>query len=307
MGVCALVLPEIRPRLSDVNLGTIRDIMGFSAYVFLMALGSQMAFQTGALVIGQEMAASDVVNFGIPNSLMLILMQFITGISSVIMPVATSLQTKGDKVELRAILYKWTKIALAMSWCAGLFLLVFGPAFLQLWIKSAYTPESGRVLRILMAAYLLLLPVRAVAIPMLMGLGLAKWPTLATLAAGVLNLVLSFWWVKPYGVEGVAWGVFVPNLLLSVAMVYLICRALEIPIRTYVLTTLPLALVGGFAGLTLLGWWAFVWHPSGIIGLGIAGLLTVAVSAALWGGLVLRHDPHLAVPRLGDLLRGRVA
>jgi hypothetical protein len=27
----------------------------------------------------------------------------------------------------------------------------------------------------------------------------------------------------------------------------------------------------------------------------------------LWGGLVLRHDPHLAVPRFGDLLRGRVA
>ncbi len=298
--------PEIRPRLSDVDLATIRDMMGFSAYVFLMALGSQLAFQTSALVIGHEMAASDVVNFGIPNSLMLILMQFITGISSVIMPMATKLQVKEDKAELRAILYKWTKISLGLSWCAGLFLLVFGPAFLQLWVKSAYTPETGRVLRILMAAYLLFLPVRAVSVPMLMGLGLAKWPTIATLAAGVLNLVLSFWWVKSYGVEGVAWGVFVPNLLLSAAMVYLICDALEISIRTYVSTTLPLALIGGFTGLALLGWWAFVWEPTGFFGLGIAGVATILVSTVLWGGLVLRHDPHIAVPPLSDLLRGRL-
>jgi O-antigen/teichoic acid export membrane protein len=299
--------PEIRPRLSDVNLGTLREIMGFSAYVFLMALGSQLAFQTSALVIGHEMTASDVVNFAIPNSLMLILMQFVTGISSVIMPLATSLQTKGDKTELREILYKWTKIALALSWCAGLFLLVFGPAFLEFWIKSAYTPEAGNVLRILMAAYLVYLPIRGVAVPMLMGLGQAKWPTIATLAAGVLNIVLSVLWVGPYGVEGVAWAVFVPNLLCGAAMIYLVCRALGISIRTYLRTTLPLAMIGGFAGLVLLGWWEFLWHPTGFFGLAIAGVLTVLVSGVLWGGLVLRHDPHLAVPRFGDLLRGRVA
>ncbi len=299
--------PEIRPRLSDVNWGTIGDIMGFSAYVFLMALGSQLAFQTSALVIGHEMTASDVVSFAIPNSLMLILMQFVTGIASVIMPLATSLQTKGDKAALRVILFKWTKIALALSWCAGLFLLVFGPAFLEFWIKGAYTPEAGNVLRILMASYLLTLPIRGVATPMLMGLGRPKWPTIATLAAGALNIVLSLWWVGPYGVEGVAWGVFVPNLLLAGAMVYLVCRALKISIRTYLGTTLPLSMIAGFAGLALLGWWEFLWHPTGFFGLAVAGVLTVLVSAALWGGLVLRHDPHLAVPRVGDLVRGKFA
>jgi O-antigen/teichoic acid export membrane protein len=299
--------PEIRPTWSHVRMDTLHGIMGFSAYVFLMALGSQLAFQTSALVIGQAMTAADVVSFAIPNSLMLILLQFLGGIANVIMPMATSLQTKGDKSALREVLFKWTKISYALTWCAGLFLLVFGPSFLQFWIKGAYTPEAGRVLRILMASYLIFLPIRGVAVPMLMGLGKAKWPTLATLAAGVLNIILSMIWVRSYGIEGVAWGVFVPNVALSAVMVYLVCRELGVPIREYLLATLPLSTIGGFAGLAVLGWWHHIWHPNGFFGLGIAGALTVAVCAALWTTLVLRNDPHIAVPTVSNLLRGKLA
>ncbi len=299
--------PEIRLRFADVNRTTMRDILGFSAYVFLMALGYQLAFQSSAIVIGHEMTAADVVSFAIPNSLMLILMQFITGIASVIMPLATSLQTQGDNAQLRTILYRWTKIALALSWCAGLFLLVFGPSFLQFWIKDAYTPEAGRVLRILTASYLVMLPIRGVATPLLMGLGKAKWPTITTITAGLLNVVLSILWVGPYGVEGVAWSVLLPNLLLAGAMVVLVCRALRVPIKTYLANTLPLAVIGGFAALALLIWWDHLWQPSGFFGLAIAGLLTVGVTAALWSGLVLRHDRHVALPPISDLLRGRFA
>jgi O-antigen/teichoic acid export membrane protein len=299
--------PEIRPRFADINQTTMWDILGFSAYVFLMALGYQLAFQSSAIIIGHEMTAADVVSFAIPNSLMLILMQFITGIASVIMPLATSLQTQGDKTELRAILYRWTKIALALSWCAGLFLLVFGPAFLQFWIKGAYTPEAGRVLRILMASYLLTLPIRGVATPLLMGLGQAKWPTIATITAGILNVVLSILWVGPYGVEGVAWSVLLPNLMLAGVMVHLVCRALGVSARTYLANTLPLSTIGGLAALALLIWWEHLWQPTSLFGLGIAGLLTVVITATLWGGLVLRHDRHVAVPPISDMLRGRFA
>jgi O-antigen/teichoic acid export membrane protein len=299
--------PDIRPTWSHVRIETLRGILGFSAYVFLMALGSQLAFQTSPLVIGQAMTAADVVSFAIPNSLMLILLQFLGGIANVIMPMATSLQTKGDKAALREILYKWTKISLALTWCAGLFLLIFGPAFLQFWIKSAYTPEAGRVLRILMASYLIFLPIRGVAVPMLMGLGKAKWPTIATLAAGILNIVLSLLWVRSYGLEGVAWGVFVPNVALSAVMAFLVCRELEVSIRDYLAATIPLATIGGLAAMAILGWWHHVWHPTGLFGLGIAGALTVTISALLWAYVVLRNDVHIAVPPMSQLLRGRLA
>ena len=297
--------PKVRPALRHFRAATIRSIIGFSIYVFLMALGSQLAFQTSALVIGHAMTSADVVNFAIPNSLMLILVQFVTGIASVLMPLATNLQTTGNKPELRNILFKWTKITLALSWCAGLFLLIFGPAFLQFWIKKAYHPESGQALRILMVGYLLFLPLRGVAVPMLMGLGQVKWPTLATLAAGALNFILSLLWVGPYGITGVAFAALIPNVLLSTAMAYLICRELGVSLQCYARTTIPLSAIGGAAGIAILGWWQHIWHPSGIFGLGLAGLLTVLVCVSIWAGLVLRHDPHVAMPKLSDVLRGK--
>ena len=297
--------PNIRPRLSFFQRGTVRSIIGFSVFVFLMALGSQLSFQTSSLVIGQLMTSADVVSFAVPNSLMLILMQFLGGIAAVILPVTTNLQTRGDWPALQDLLYRSTKISLALSWCAGLFLIVFGPAFLALWIKSAYTPEAGQSLRILTASYLIFLPVRGVAEPMLMGLGKAKWPTIATLLAGVLNLLLCLVWVRSYGLLGAAWATFVSNVVLSGALVAMICREVSVSVRHYVLTTLPLATAGGLAALAVLSIWQRSWQPSGLIGLAIAGALTVFVSVAIWSQLVLRNDPHVVIPALAVLLDGK--
>lgn len=298
--------PGVRPRLTDAQVESVRSIVKFSAYVFLLALGGQLAFQTSALVIGRLMTTADVVTFAVPNSLMLILMQFVGGISSVMMPLATNLHTRGEMRALRGILFRWTKISLALSWCAGLYFIVFGPAFLAFWIKSAYSHESDAVLRILTTSYLVLLPIRSVAVPMLMGIGEAKWLTLATLGAGLLNLVLSILWIGPYGLVGAAWGTFVPNVLLSAVMMALVCRALDVPVVDYLAATVPLALVGAFAALVMLGWWEWIWHPSSWFGLGVAGALTVAVSVAIWGGLVLRHDVHVPIPRLSEFIPWRL-
>ncbi len=298
--------PDVRPRLADFKVETLRSIVRFSIYVFLLALGSQLAFQTSAIIIGRWMSATDVVTFGVPNSLMIILVQFVGGISSVMMPVATFLHTREEMPELRAVLYKWTKIALALSWCAGVFLLVFGPAFMAFWIKQAYDPEAGYVLRVLMVSYLVLLPVRAVATPLLMGIGDAKWITLATLAAGALNVILSVAWIGPYGLAGMAWATFVPNVLLAFCMVGLVCRAMSIPVRTYLAETMPLPAIGGFAALVVLGWWKAVWGPTDFLGLGVAGLMTLVVCAAIWGGLVLRNDAHVTIPRFSEVLPWRL-
>lgn len=298
--------PDVRPRLGDFEVEALRSIVRFSVYVFLLALGSQLAFQTSAIIIGRWMSATDVVTFGVPNSLMMILVQFVGGISSVMMPMATFLHTRGELPELRSILYKWTKIALALSWCAGVFLLVFGPAFMAFWIKNAYDPEAGYVLRVLMASYLVLLPIQAVATPLLLGIGEAKWITLAMLAAGALNVILSMIWIGPYGLAGMAWATFVSNVLLAICMTGLVCRAMSIPARTYITETLPLPVIGGFAALAVLGWWKAIWGPTDFLGLGIAGLITLVVCAAIWGGLVLRNDAHVTIPRFSQVLPWRL-
>ncbi len=143
--------------------------------------------------------------------------------------------------------------------------------------------------------------------PILMGLGNAKWPTIATLISGILNVVLSVWWAQSYGLTGVAWGMAIPNIVLAVALSYLACRELKIPLKTYAAQTIPLALIGGVSFYMLLALISELWHPTSFFGLGFAGMLTVVLCGLMWTEMVLRNDAHLRLPRVSDLLRGRFA
>lgn len=297
---------DVRLRPSQFSFAEVRGIFSFSVLVLLLNLGAQLSFQTDAIVIGTCLSAADVPTFAVGNNLILYLMQFVVGIASVIMPLATSLQAQNKLDELRTVFLKWSKLAIALTWCAGLYLVIFGPDFLAAWIGGKFEAPSGRVLRILMLSYFFFLPVRGVALPVLMGLGKAARPVCVFLAAGVANLLLSLALVGPLGLDGVAWGTTIPNIVLAAALLYLVCKELEIPIVSYLANTLPYAVLGlGVLFLVLLGL-RELWRPASFWELGVAGVTTVVFFASMWLLLVFRNDAHVQFPWLDRILTRRV-
>lgn len=305
-GVIFVFHNEVRLRPTLFSAAVIRQILGFSVYVLLLSMGTQLSFQTDAIVIGMYLNPAQIPVFSVGNNLVLYLMQFVIGIASVMMPLATSLQAKGQMDELRSVFLKWSKLAIALTWCAGSYLIIFGPDFLANWIGPRFEGPSGGVLRILMLSYLLFLPLRGVGLPVLMGLGKVAYPTAAFLLAGVLNLVLSLILVRPLGLNGVAWGTTIPNLLLTGALLFLACRALEIPVFTYLTSTLPRAVVGFCLTFCFLWFLRRAWEPRTFVELAVAGVVTVAAFGLVWVGFVVRNDAHLQLPRLTRLLARRV-
>ena len=69
--------------------------------------------------------------------------------------------------ELRTVFLKWSKVAMAVTLAAGIFLIVAGPGFVAWWIGPAFREPTGDVLRILMCSSLVFLPARGVALPVL--------------------------------------------------------------------------------------------------------------------------------------------
>src|SRR5205807_4390766 len=131
--------------------------------------------------------------------LVVYLMDFTIAIAAVVSPMATKLNTERRVDELRDIFLKWSKVALSISIMAGAFLMVLGPRFIGWWISPDFEEPSGQVLQILMLSSLAFLPVRGVALPILMGLGRPRTPTIAFIIAGVANLVLSILFARPLG------------------------------------------------------------------------------------------------------------
>lgn len=295
--------PEIRINLADFHWPVVRRIFSFSAYVLLLSAGARLTFETDALVIGAVLGVGFIPFFAVANSLVIYLMDFVIAIAAVVSPMATKLSTEGKVDELRDIFLKWSKVALSLSMLAGLFLMVLGPKFIGWWIDPSFEEPSGQVLQILMVSCFFFLPVRGVALPVLMGLGKPKAPTLAFLATGFANLGLSIVLAREYGLAGVALGTAIPNILFSLFVLSIACRELGVSLGHYVQYVVPRAAVGAFPVVALLLWFKLSLQVQTLVGLAFAGSAVVVLFALTWIFFVYRDDPY--VDLRGHVLRLR--
>jgi O-antigen/teichoic acid export membrane protein len=296
-GVSWLVIrrryPAVRISLAHFDRGTVRQIFSFSVYVLLLQAGARLAFETDALVIGAFIGVGSVPFYVVANSLIVYLMEFVIAIAAVVSPMATKLGAEGRLDELREIFFKWSKVALSLTVMAGLFLIVLGPRFIAQWIDPSFEQPAGQVLQILMVSGFLFLPVRGVALPILMGLGKPKAPTLAFLAAGALNLVLSIALARPLGLMGVALGTAIPNVLFAAVVLFLACRELGTDLAHYGRYVIPRAAMGAVPVLVLLLWFRLGLQVRALSSLVAAGFAMVLLFGLTWVFYVYRGDPYI--------------
>lgn len=298
--------PAVRVDLGLFDRAMVKAIFGFSAFVLLLNVASQLTFQSDAAVIGWLIGIDQIPYYAIGNSLVVNLMQFVLAIAGVVMPAAARFSAAGEYGELREIFLKWSKVAMSLTLLAGVFLIVAGPDFVAWWIGPSFREPTGRVLRILMWSSLVFLPARGVALPMLMGIGRAKWPAITFLVAGVANVLLSVLLAKRYGLDGVAFGTALPNVVSAVVIVMLACRALDVPLREYVGHVMLRPLVGSVPAFAVLWWISRQIDLATLPALALSGAAMLVVFGAVWAGWVYRGDPHFeAMVRLRFRRRGR--
>lgn len=285
--------PGTRIRLTDFDWGMVRRIFSFSLFVLVLNAGSRLSFETDSIVIGKLQDVSSIPYFTVANSFLLYLMEFIIAIAAVVMPAATRLKTQQREAELRETFLKWSKIALSVTIMAGLFLIVLGPRFIAWWIDPAFERPAGQVLQILMVSYLVFLPVRGVALPILMGLGKPGLPTIGFLVAGLVNLGLSILLARPLGIAGVAIGTAVPNALFALVVLVHACHELKTPLAEYLRYVVPRATLGSLPVLGLLLWFKLGLDVRSLGGLASAGVAMVLLFGLTWVFFVYRHDPYL--------------
>jgi O-antigen/teichoic acid export membrane protein len=285
--------PETRISLADFDTAVVKRIFSFSVYVLLLNAGARLVFETDALVIGAMLGVGAIPFYVVANSFAVYLMDFVIAIAAVVSPMATKLRTEQRAADLVEMFLKWSKVALSLTLMVGLFLIVFGSRFIGWWIDPSYERPSGEVLQILMVSSFLFLPVRGVAVPVLMGLGKPKIPAVASLSAGLLNLVMSLILVVPFGLAGVAVGTAVPNMIFAVVVLAVTCRELGITVADYVRYVVPRALAGALPPLLLLLWFKVGLQVQSLAGMAAAGTAMLVVFALTWVFYVYRSDPYV--------------
>jgi O-antigen/teichoic acid export membrane protein len=285
--------PDVHFSLAAFDRSLVREILGFSVWALLLNVGALLAFRVDVLVIGAYLPAEAATQFDVGNKFFEPLTGLMVAVSAVVMPKSAALAATARRAELRDVFLRWSKICLSLVLLVGLYLLVLGPAFLGAWVGERFEATSGPVLRVLMASFVLWLPVRGVAIAILFGMGKPRAAALSFLALGVVNLALSVALVESHGILGVALGTAIPNVVFALHVLWLVCRELQLPIGEwirYVVGRTALAALIPFAFLVLV---QQTLDPRSLPALVATGAMSVAVFALAWVFVAYRGDRYI--------------
>ncbi|HYR88246.1 MAG TPA: oligosaccharide flippase family protein [Terriglobia bacterium] len=226
--------PQLQVLFSRPDSAMLWQLWGYSIYVLLINICAQMVYYTDNIVVGVLISAGAVTFFTIAGSLLEYARQIVAALGTVLLPLASSLDARGQDTELRSLLIQGTRATLLISLPIQVALFFHGHTFIALWMGEDYANVSARLIQILLVAHVFAIA-NYTSYNIVFGLAKHKPVALISTVEAAANLLLSIFLVRKIGLEGVAWGTAIPSL--GIQLLFwprYICKTLEMPVRQYV-------------------------------------------------------------------------
>ncbi len=287
----------LRVGLANFERGHVKELVGFGLIASTLNLGTMIAYNMDALVIGRMIGPDEVTVFDFGNKFFMPIAGLMYGIGAVVMPAATHLKQQKGMHQLKHSFLKWSKVSLSLMLPISLYLYVLGPRFLAAWLdKPEYVFSAGAVTRVLVPSFLIALPLRAVALPILLGTSHPLRATGVFLILAMVNLGLSIALVdQGYGLIGVALGTAIPQTIFAVYILIVTCRELRMGVGRWLVYVVGKAAVGSLPVLAFLLWLEHFVDVRSFPALILSGVAMMGVFAVCWGLFVYRNDPYVNI------------
>jgi O-antigen/teichoic acid export membrane protein len=304
------LLPWVRLRWRHCTRTTLRALMSFSFWAFLMSIASRLIFTADNVVVAIVLGPVAVAFYGIGSA---IADQMRNGMFTVAMlyaPLAAQINALRDRQGLARLLGRGTRIAMLLCLPGVLAMAAIGRPFLQFWLGADYAARTTPVLVLLClsgATYVLALTCNQV----LTGMNRHRLSARISLAEAASNLGLSVFLAMKMGEVGVAWGTLLPATVCEgILLPICTCRLLGVRYGAYYREALLRPLLAGVPLALWLLWMRWSELVRGWLSLGLwlaPGLLLYAVAAWYWalnqeeraqGRMWLRRALRLPAPEM---------
>lgn len=232
-GIIAFRIRPVPWGLKYVNRSTFRTIANYSGVTLIIMIATQLKFKTDNIVIGTMISAAAVAYFSIGSRIVNYAQQVVMALAQNFLPIASQSEATGNMDRLRKVFVAGNRFCALTSLPITATLLILGKSVIEVWMGKKYVATSYPVLVILIIPATLMWA-QAASGRVLFGISKHRTWAFVTLGEGICNLILSIILVRPYGIEGDAWGTAIP---LACTMIFFmpghLCRQLGIKIGTY--------------------------------------------------------------------------
>src|ERR1700683_3512919 len=235
-----------------VDSQAFRQMLSYSAFVFMILVADKLRFQTGPILVGAMISSSAVAYFAIGSKLVEYSTSAVRSMAIVFTPMSSHLDATGDVVRLRQTLVLGSRACALVTFPLCAVIVILGRSIIEVWVGAHYL-SSYLVLVILSVPRTLYLA-QSPSTKILLGMG--RHRTLATvlLLEGGINILLSILLSRHFGIAGVALGTAIPLTVTSVFFLPRhVCHELDISLRTFLTQAyfLPLTLCVPLVGVLL--------------------------------------------------------
>lgn len=194
---------NIKINFNILDWKALREIFGYSFFVFLAVIVDQINWNTDQFILGIFLGTVPIAVYAIAMQFVKLYIQFSTAISNVLLPRASMMiANEASAEELTKFFTKYGRMQyLVLAFILSGFILV-GKPFIQLWAGENYT-NAYYILLILLIPLTLPL-IQNTGISILYASNLQAFRSMVLIFIAVLNVAISIPMVKSYGGIGAA-------------------------------------------------------------------------------------------------------
>lgn len=198
------IFPSVRFSPTYVNRGMVRKLLSFSVYFMINQMIVLLVFHTDNLVISQALGLAGFVRVYQVNQLVIqVGLQVTFKLSDSLYPTWSGRDAIGDLPGMRRIYLMATRYSVSIALVAMLLVIFYAEWLIAAWTGRADVYAGAAVTWTLAGVIVLHTPIH-VASGLVAACGDLKRITPWAIAEGLLNVVLSIWWVRIWGIWGVA-------------------------------------------------------------------------------------------------------
>jgi O-antigen/teichoic acid export membrane protein len=218
--------PWLAPSLKHVNGVAARRMMQSGSEFFALQIAGLIAFNSDNLVVIHYLGPAEVAAYSVAWRLVGYAAIAQTLITPALWPAFSEAFSRGDLSWIRDTFRRTMILTMAIAVSASLLFALVGRWIIRIWATRAAVPTQGLLL--LMCVWVLISTFMNNTATVLVAKGETRLLAGLGLAAAVLNLGLSIYWVQRIGAPGVVLGTIVSYLILLVGPQTLAClRALK--------------------------------------------------------------------------------
>jgi O-antigen/teichoic acid export membrane protein len=225
-GAARTELPEMRftPKW---NAELLRPLVSLSTYIFIGNVSGVVLFQFDKFYLGVVSGVALVTFYVVPGALASRLHAAAGSITSVALPAASELFSRGDLLRVQVLYRRATWLTALFLVSVGTPAVLFAANILETWVGSAFERKSTETLQILIATYFVL-GISAISYWITMAAGRPRSTVVFNLATASINVGAILLLVPSYGIVGAALAYLVSVITVPGFIWYVERRVLQL-------------------------------------------------------------------------------